>query len=383
MRLRSLWLVLILLLLLHGPASAGDVGEDLIQRQLADVEVEELEKVFKEMSRDLGEYVPENLGQVVRDVVGGRPLVNPKALLEGLGRYFFGEVSHNLNLLGKLVILAVVCTLLSTIQSAFESEAVASLAHAISFMAIALLALGSLTQAVSVVRGAVKELTSLMLALLPTLAVLVAGMGAPVSAGLLHPALIFVVNTVGVIVADYVIPVLYVAAILDVASYFCGSFKVSGLVGLLRQAAVVVMGLSFSAFLGFVMVNKVAGEVTDSMVLRSTKFLSTSFIPVVGKMFSDAVEVVFSSSQLLRNAVGLAGALGVFFVVALPLLKVLSFIAIYRLAAAAVQPIGAERVASCLQSIAASLTIFWVALAVVSLMCFIGLTFLIGVARPF
>lgn len=383
MRLRSLWLVLILLLLLHGPASAGDVGEDLIQRQLADVEVEELEKVFKEMSRDLGEYVPENLGQVVRDVVGGRPLVNPKALLEGLGRYFFGEVSHNLNLLGKLVILAVVCTLLSTIQSAFESEAVASLAHAISFMAIALLALGSLTQAVSVVRGAVKELTSLMLALLPTLAVLVAGMGAPVSAGLLHPALIFVVNTVGVIVADYVIPVLYVAAILDVASYFSGSFKVSGLVGLLRQAAVVVMGLSFSAFLGFVMVNKVAGEVTDSMVLRSTKFLSTSFIPVVGKMFSDAVEVVFSSSQLLRNAVGLAGALGVFFVVALPLLKVLSFIAIYRLAAAAVQPIGAERVASCLQSIAASLTIFWVALAVVSLMCFIGLAFLIGVARPF
>jgi len=377
-----LWLVL-LLFLVPGWALAQDMTEDLIQRQLADVEVLELERVFSEMSRDLGEYVPEGLGQVVRDVIRGRPLVNPKALLEGLGRYFFGEVKHNLNLLGKLVILAVVCTLLSTVQSAFESEAVASLAHAISFMAIALLALGSLTQAVSVVRGAVNELTSLMLALLPTLAVLVAGMGAPVSAGLLHPALIFVVNTVGVIVADYVLPVLYVAAILDIAGYFSGSFKVSGVVGLLRQAAVVVMGLSFSAFLGFVMVNKVAGEVTDSMVLRSTKFLSTSFIPVVGKMFSDAVEVVFSSSQLLRNAVGLAGALGVFFVVALPLLKVLSFIAIYRLAAAAVQPIGAERVASCLQSIAASLTIFWVALAVVSLMCFIGLTFMIGVARPF
>ncbi len=379
MRLSLFLLVLFLL----WPGNALAQPEALVEERLSEVDVEDLERAFEQMNRELGEYVPESLGQIVRDMVKGRPLLDPRGIMGGLARYFFGEVRHSLSLLGKIMVLAVLCALLSTMQSAFQSDAVARLADAICFMALAVLALGSLSQAMAVTRAAVTDLTSLMLALLPTLAVLVAGMGAPVSAGLLHPALIFVVNAVGGIVSSYVLPILYLAAILDMAGYISGVFRLSGLVGLLRQVAVVVMGLSLSAFLGFVMVNKVAGEVTDSVALRSTKFLSTSFIPVVGKMFSDAVDLVFSSSLLLRNAVGLAGAFGVFFVVALPLIKVLSLIAIYRLAAAAVQPIGAERVAACLQSISTSLTIVWVALAVVGLMCFLSLAFIIGVARPF
>ena len=46
--------------------------------------------------------------------------------------------------------------------------------------------------------------------------------------------------------------------------------------------------------------------------MRTAKFLSGTFIPVVGGMFADAVEVVIGSALILKNAVGLLGVLAIF-----------------------------------------------------------------------
>ena len=122
---------------------------------------------------------------------------------------------------------------------------------------------------------------------------------------------------------------------------------------------------------------------SDGAAIRTAKFLSSTFIPVVGRMFSDAAEMVFSSSNVLKGAVSAGGALVVFFLIVFPLAKIASLVFVYRLAAALVQPLGAKRMSSCLNGIGSSLIMMCVALGTVAMMLWVSLAVIAGASRPY
>jgi len=98
----------------------------------------------------------------------------------------------------------------------------------------------------------------------------------------------------------------------------------------------------------------------------------------VGGLFSDVFETVAGCSALLKNGVGLAGLVGIFLLCAMPAIKVLVVVLIYRLAAAVVQPLGANPVSEALGSLGAVLTVVGGALITVGVMLFILIAVLIG-----
>lgn len=70
-------------------------------------------------------------------------------------------------------------------------------------------------------------------------------------------------------------------------------------------------------------------------------------IPVVGNVLSGAAETVLSVACLLRNAVGVAGVVGLLILCAVPLLKIGMYVIVFRVEAAVLQPLGAERLCDC------------------------------------
>ncbi|NPV70862.1 MAG: stage III sporulation protein AE [Firmicutes bacterium] len=370
-----------------GSTGSGRVGppgvEGLVQGQAARLDDGEFQRLLDQLYRDTAGYAPEiRWRDVVSEVSRGRPGVDVTAIMRGLGEYLFRETMANSRLLGRLVILAVAAALLENIGSAFERRGVADLAKAACYLVLVVLAAGSFIHTMSAARKVIADMVTMMKALLPTLIALVAASGGPVSAGLLKPAIIATVYAVSVITSDYVLPMLMLAAVIDLAGHVVKQFRISGVASLLRQASALVLGLSLATFLGMVAVNKAAGSVADGVALRSAKFLSGTFVPVVGKMFSDAAEMVFASSYLLRSAVGIAGAAAVIVTVAYPLCKVLSLIIIYRVAAALMQPIGADTLGECLNSIANALTFMSAAAGSVAIMFVLAITALAVAANP-
>ncbi|MEW6242731.1 MAG: stage III sporulation protein AE [Bacillota bacterium] len=377
-------LAIVLALVPLNAAGGSDPASSLIDERLDKIDFTEVERVLREAQEEAGEYLlPLGFADAVKQAVSGKSFFDTGALVLGLSRYVFGEVASNLGLLGQLIFLAVIAALLTNLQTAFGSEAVGRLAYAVCFLVLALLAIASFSGAVAIAREAVTSLVTFMLALLPALSTLLAAMGAPVSAALIHPAMVAVITIVSQVISDLVFPLLLFSATLDLVGHVSDDFDLSGLTSLLRQVAVFVLGASLSVFLGVVVVRKAAGEVTDGMALRTAKFVSGTFIPVVGKMFSDAAELVFSSSLLLKNAVGAVGMIGILVVCAFPLLKIICLVFVYRLGQALIAPVGAGRLANCLGSIANSLLVLWASLASVALMFFLSITILMNVARPY
>lgn len=378
-------LVAALVLGAAGGALAGEapVLEPLLREQLGALDTHDLEVFLDDLNREMQGLVPAlDLGDILALYRGGGGL-EPWALLRGLLHYLFREIVAHAALLGKLVVLAVICALLQNLQSAFGGEATGKVAYAVVYLVLIGLALTGFALAIETAKEVIDRLTGYMLAVIPLLLTLLAGMGGLVSAGIFHPLMVIATHTIAQGVVTVIFPLLYLAAALDIAGGLGAGVRLSGLAGLLRQSALVLLGLGFTVFLGVMAVKGAAGAVADGVTLRTAKFLAGTFIPVVGKMFADAAELIIGSSILLKNAVGLLGAAGIFAVIAFPLLKIAALIFVYRLAAALIQPLavgggGAGDITATLNTMAQALTLVFVAVAVVALMFFVSVTVIVG-----
>lgn len=365
----------------EGAPWAGDpgaAGDGMVRAQLKVLDTEELDRYLQDLGRETAGYLPPLRKESAIDLIRDGGAWRPSGLAAGLARYFVGEVVNSLGLLAKLVVLAVLAAVLHNLQASFQEAAVARAANGVVTLSLVGLALGAFYVAVQMAQDTVGKLVSFMLAALPVFITLLAASGGVIAAGILHPAVAGVVHISSLVVSRWVFPLLFLAAVLDTAGSLAEGVRLSGLARLMRHAGLVGLGLTLCLFLGVTSVLGVAGAVGDGAALRTAKFLAKSFVPVVGGMFSDAAELVATSSLVLRNGVGLVGLMAVLFTVALPILKLLSLILIYRLAAAAVQPVGAGGVASCLEGLAANLALVAVSVGAVALLFFLAVSALVG-----
>lgn len=350
----------------------------MASQQWQNMHPQAVQKFLDEINSQTHGYLPSlNVPQMVKDVLSGKGL-DVQAILQGILRYLFSEVLISMQLLAKLVIVAVLGAILSHLSSAFERDDVAKLAHSVTFMAILALGLGSFSIALGLVRGTVHILTNFMQALLPMIITLIAGMGGITTAGLFHPLLFVMVNLVSSLVADVVVPLLFIAAIVELVGQFTG-YALKPLASLLRQWGLWGLGFFMSLFIGVISIEGAAGPVADSLLLRSGKFLIGAFVPVVGKFFADATELVIGSSLILEKSIGIVGIMAIFFMVSLPLIKVIALIFIYRIAGALVAPLGAKNIADALGTMAGAMTLLSVSLGAVALMFFISLSVMLGI----
>lgn len=56
--------------------------------------------------------------------------------------------------------------------------------------------------------------------------------------------------------------------------------------------------------------------------MKTAKFVTGNFIPVVGRMFTEAADTVISASGLLKNTVGIIGLVILCLIVAFPAIQI-------------------------------------------------------------
>ena len=374
-------ILLVFICFCHGTVGAENEITDL--NRFTELEGwEKVEQYWNEMDKELEEFMPDwNIRDVFRR--GPEETVFPslQELFGALVRYFMNEIILNLRLLGQLILLAVMSALLKNIQSAFRNEEVSRLTEAVVFLVLLGLALSSFSLAVKIGKNAVNDMAGFMFALLPVLLTLLASLGHVTSVSLFHPLIIFSTNVMASVINNVVIPLILFATILYLASHFSSQFKVNRLADLFKDICIWILGLMLTLFTGLTALQGIAGSVGDALTLRTAKFMTGSFVPVVGKMLADAVETVLGYSILLKNGATIAGLITLALVVMFPLIKLLSLILIYKIAGALVQPVGETSIGDALNTMGNCLTLVFAAVATVALSFFIGISIIAGASN--
>ncbi|GED01194.1 stage III sporulation protein AE [Bacillus atrophaeus] len=358
-------------------AGSADKADELVKQQAEALETDSIGEFWDDIISEYGGLLPESQKGSLLEFMNGEKSFSPQEWLKALFSYLFHEVLANGKLLGTLILLTIFCVILQMLQNAFQQSTVSKVAYSIVYMVLIILALNSFHVAITYASEAIQTMTSFILALIPMLLALMASSGGAVSAAFFHPVILFLMNTSGLLIQNIVMPLIFLSAILSIVSTMTDQYKVTQLAGLLRKIAIGALAVFLTIFLGVISVQGTSAAVTDGITLRTAKFITGNFIPVLGRMFTDATDTVISASLLLKNTVGIIGVAILICIAAFPAIKVLSLAFIYKLAAAILQPLGGGPVITCLDVISRSVLYIFAALAIVSLMFFLSITVII------
>jgi len=358
----------------------ADAPQDLAETQTNHLETGQVERYWDDLLREYGGYFPDSRPPSLMEMISGEGLSFGQ-IIGALLRMLFHEILYNGSLLVSIIILTVFSMILETMQSAFENNTVSKIAYSISYIVLIVLAVNSFNVAIGYAREAISDMIDFMVAMIPLLLTLLASMGNVVSVSIMHPLIIFMIHTVGTLIYTVVFPLLFFSAVLHIVSSLSDRYKVTQLANVLRNVSIALLGVFLTVFLGVISVQGATSAVTDGVTIRTAKYITGNFVPVVGRMFSDAADTVLGASLLVKNAVGIVGVVIIILMCAFPAIKILTLALIYNLSAAIMQPLGESPIVSCLTTIGKSMIYVFAALASVGLMFFLAVTIIITLSN--
>ncbi|MGG1660143.1 stage III sporulation protein AE [Brevibacillus sp. NRS-1366] len=379
-------LILVLFLLVFLPLDSvfasktptADPINQIVSQQVDHLQLERVEQYWIKLQKDYKGYLPDIKSQGFVQLLMQQGEFSISGVLQGMGKFIFHEILMNGKLLSSIIIITVFAMILETMQNAFERNAVSTVAYSIAYLVLMVLAINSFHVAITYAKEAIEDMSDFMLAMIPLVIALLASVGNLATATMFHPLIIFMINISGMMISYVVFPLLFLSAMLSIVSLFSERYKVTQLATLLRNIAMGVLGSFLTIFLAVISIQGATSAVTDGVTLRTAKYITGNFIPIVGRMFSDAADTVLNASLLVKNAVGLAGVMILIILCAFPALKILVLALIYNISSAVLQPLGNSPIISALGTIGKSLLFVFAALATVGLMFFLAITIIIA-----
>ncbi|HSH35749.1 stage III sporulation protein AE [Schnuerera sp.] len=381
---RILFLIVLVILFISSCSYGQNTDENnlgitdkFLQEQLNSLNIGELELILEDILRGNEGIFPKiNLKEYIISAVKGENKLNMNQIKEGIIKIFFNEILNNLNLIVQLLIITVACSVLTNLQNAFEKDTVSQLAHYACYIILAMLMMNSFMLSLDLARKTVEQMVNFMQIILPILLTLLTAIGGANTRLIFHPMVIGVVNVIGSLIKDLVLPLIFFTFIIGVISNISQKVQFSKLSELMRQIIIVLMSASFTVFIGIITMYGIGANI-DGVTIRTAKFAVDNFIPIIGKFLSDAVEAVVGCSAILKNGVGIIGLLILFFICIIPALKIIVLIFAYKGIAALVEPIASISISSCFSEVAKSLLLLLVGMLSVATMFFITITVIV------
>lgn len=371
-----LTVLMLVILLTPVPAVAQDLGgEDILKSS----GIETLQQYINNVDQDLQSYLGQSdVLRIIKSIAAGEMPLTPKTVFNIVLRLFFTELSLNMGLLGKLIVLSVMAAVLNQMVDAFNNASVGKLAHMVVFLALLTIAIASFTFCINSARTTVNEMVEFIKALLPIIITLIAAEGGVLTASLINPIIIFFLSMIGIVLQAVIFPLIYLYSVLMIVNRISPQFKVARLAALMKDGLMYILGFSLTVFIGFLGMQGIAGAVSDSLGMKAAKFAAGNFIPIVGKPLSDAVGVIAGTAVVMKNAVGIFGVIMLFFLCIHPALKVLLTGFVYKFAAAIVEPFGDNGIGGVLEDMGKSIMLSFGVVVAAGVMFFFTLVVIVG-----
>ncbi len=356
--------------------------ENIILEQLNNINLDQLQKEVNSINQRASDLLPRlNIKDLILGFVRGDLDLNWKQIIKSLIKYLGQEVTANMYILGQIIILGVIGAILQVFHGSFSSKTISKTANLLLFLVLATLMLQSFKMAIDLGVRTVDYMVSFMLALLPVLLTLLVSMGALASAAIFHPLTYLIVSTMATVIKKFILPLIFISSILGIVNNISDQFRISRLASLMKEISMGALSLLLMVLIGGLMLQGGAAALSDSLSLRTAKYLTGTFIPVIGGIFSDAVDLIVSCSLVIKNALNIFGVIAIIVIVIYPIIKLIALVFIYKFAGALIQPIGDPRMVEMLNGLGNSLLLVFLIVITVAFMFFITITVIVGTAN--
>ena len=189
-------------------------------------------------------------------------------------------------------------------------------------LAITLLLFGNAHALIGAATDTVEALSAYGKLLLPVMTAAMAAQGGTTTSGALYTGTAFFDTLLGSLIAKCLVPMVYGFLVLSVSNSALGQDMLKRLRDFIKGIVTWCLKTVLYIFTGYMSITGVISGTTDQAAMKAAKLTISGAVPVVGGILSDASESVLVGASVVKNAVGVYGAVALFGVVIGPFLRI-------------------------------------------------------------
>lgn len=368
-------IVMVLIVFLSNSSYAND-NQTITEQQ----EEFKIQDFIKNAEKFTGEFFEDiDINEILNDAIKGE--VDNSTLLKKILNILGKEVTTNIKSLVSILAIILIHSILKSISESLENNNISKLIYYVQYILIVTVIMSNFTDIIKLVQDTTGNLIGFMNALVPLLITLMMYTGSITTSSVVEPIILFMINFIGNIIQNLIIPFVLVLTSLVIISKISDKVHIDKLSKFFKSGIVWFLGIVLTVFVGVVSLEGTLSSSVDGITAKTTKAVVSSAIPVVGKILGDAVDTVLGCGIVLKNAVGLVGVVIVIGICIMPILKLFVLSVSYKLLSTVVQPIADEKIIDLLEQIGDIFKIFLGILCAISFMLIIGTTLVLKISN--
>lgn len=264
-----------------------------------------------------------------------------------------GEIKANVSTFGRLLSIALIAALFTSLSSAFKNSQVSETGYYVTYLLLFALLITTFAAASADTSKAIGGILDFMKALVPAYSLSIGFCTGSISSMAFYEAALVIISIVDLIIVKAVIPMINIYLIVMLVNNLSREDMLSRLAGLFETLIKWLLKTLLAAVVGFQAIQGMILPVADQ-VKRSALFKASEAIPGIGNSIGSVTETVIGAGVLLKNSIGAAGLVVIVSICAVPFLKLVAVTLIYKCAGAALQPVSDKRVTECIMASARS-----------------------------
>lgn len=347
---RVILMIILGLLLLMSPLFADEAVNSIINKQINTLDLSEPEKVIDEIKSEVSNPYLEgfDIKKAMLDSITGKQNITPIQIVKGVLNLIFGEINVYLSLMGKLIILAIFCTVLSTLSTSFQSKSTSQVAFYVCYIVLIIALTESFLISMGIAQKAIDQMAMTMQASLPVMVTLLISTGNITSGSIFQPLVISSIQIASAIIRNTVLPLVFFVSVLQIVSNISEDFKIDKLVDLAYLSIKWLLRGIVTLFVGVMGMYGLTTPFVDGTINKAAKSMTEAFIPVVGEALSGTVDLVMNCGVIVKNSYTVGVIILLLLICAIPLIKVFLCMMVYQVTSAIIEPISDKRIAQCM-----------------------------------
>lgn len=331
--------------------AAEDPDMDAVQEDIREALLSEFD--FDEIEDSLTQMFPQEkitFGEVVSSLISGDMEETIRMFFRFLADQVSYEFDYNRKNLVYVLLVALTAAVFSSFAGAFKSRQISDISFYVMYMLLITLCLTAFRTSAEGMEERLGYLVDFMRVLCPSYFLAVAFASGSVTSLFFYNVILFLIYIVELVIVRFLLPVVNIYIMIRVLGNLTGEDFLSEFADLIKK---VVSWILKTLLVCVISVNVVQGLLAPAIdaVKRSALTRTAEALPWVGNAVGGVAEVVLGTAVLIKNGIGMAGAVISVAICAVPIFQMLIMALMYKLAAALVQPVSDKRITTCISGV--------------------------------
>ena len=319
-------------------------AEETIWKEFEFSEIEDLlDDIFPEKKTDFQD--------LIKKMLSGQTEPSLQVIGEMISDQFFYEWKSSKAGMVHILLIVIVAAVFTNFSNVFQNQQISEISFYVLYLLLITIGLNSFRILIVSASENLERLIGFMKVLGPVYFLAVAFAAGSSTSILFYNLVLLLIYLGELVILNFLIPFVQVYIVVKVMNNLSEEDYLSKFAELCETVIAWTLKTLLAGVTGVNIIQGLLSPAIDSLK-RSVVGRSAEAIPVVGDAIGGVTEVMLGTAVLIKNGIGVAGALVCIGICLVPIIQMAVVTLLYKLIAAMIQPVSDKRIVGCISSIA-------------------------------